>query len=582
VGDLRIGSDEASDAERHAVDEVLASYGPAVVHEAERMVRSGRERRDERRHLLLPSLHALQAAVGWISPEGLGYVCGQLQVPPAEAYGVATFYDLFQTTDPGRSDDVRRICVDGACRSAGSEELVAELEREGARVERSACLGQCEQAPAEFVQGVGRPDRVPAQAAAVFLPQQGERGLRLLERIGVVDPASLESHLAHGGHGALRRAVELGPEAVVDAVAASGLSGRGGAAFPTGLKWRSVAAESRPTKHIVANCDESEPGTFKDRLLMELDPFALIEAMTVAAFATGATRGWIYVRGEYPLAAERMAAAIGACRSQGLLGEDAAGMGAAFDIELRRGAGSYVCGEETALFNSIEGFRGEPRQKPPFPTASGLFGQPTLVNNPETLLNALWVVANGAKAYRMVGSEDSPGTKLFCVSGAVAVPGVYELPFGTTLAQLLLSAGGATGNLKGILLGGAAGSFVGTDQLDVPLTLEEARSAGLTLGSGAVIVFDAAADMTDAVTRVSEFFRDESCGQCVPCREGTRRQHEVLVELGSGASFSRPALRLLDDLSAVMSDASICGLGHTASAAVQSALVLGLLGAGDE
>ena len=582
MADLKLGADQASAAEREAVAEVVETVGPAVIHEAERLVRSGRERREERRHLLLPALHALQHAVGWISPGGLNYVCDVLQVPPAEAYGVATFYAMFRTVDPGRSDDIHHVCVDGACRSAGSEDLVVQLEAQGTRVDRSPCLGQCERAPAEFVQGVSSADRVPADAHPPVLPHQRQPGLRLLERIGQVDPLSIDSHRAHGGHSALRRAIELGPAAVIDAIVESGLSGRGGAAFPTGTKWRSVAAEGGSAKHIVANCDESEPGTFKDRLVMEHDPFALIEAMTIAAYATGATNGWIYVRGEYPLAFERLGVAIDSCRSAGLLGDDAAGTGLAFDIEIRRGAGAYVCGEETALFNSIEGYRGEPRQKPPFPTTHGLFGEPTVINNPETLLNAAWIVRHGADEYRSVGTDESPGTRLFCLSGAVGAPGVYEAPFGTTLGELLDSAGGATGELKTILLGGAAGSFVGTDQLDLRLSLEDTRTAGLALGSGAVIVFDAGTDMTDVVTRLSEFFRDESCGQCVPCREGTRRQHEVLVTLGPGAGLSQPALRLLDDLSAVMSDASICGLGHTASAAVQSAVALGLVGAGDE
>jgi NADH-quinone oxidoreductase subunit F len=327
---------------------------------------------------------------------------------------------------------------------------------------------------------------------------------------------------------------------------------------------------------VVANADESEPGTFKDRVLMEGDPFALVEGMTVAGYAVGATRGFVYVRGEYPEATRRVRQAIAAARGAGLLGDDVLGAGFAFDVEVRRGGGAYICGEETALFNSIEGFRGEPRQKPPFPTEAGLFGAPTAVNNVETLAAVLDVLRRGPTAYRADGTPDSPGTKLFCLSGAVARPGVYEVPFGTPLRDLL-ALGGATDDPGAVLLGGAAGSFVAPGDLDVPLSFEAVRSLGLTLGSGAVIVFDASTDMADVVGRIAAFFRHESCGQCVPCRVGTVRQEEALVRLAGG---SDPVVEtaLLADVDRVMKDASICGLGHTAGSAVASALRLGLIG----
>jgi NADH-quinone oxidoreductase subunit F len=364
---------------------------------------------------------------------------------------------------------------------------------------------------------------------------------------------------------------------VLDAVAAAGLSGRGGAAFPTAVKWRAVAAESAP-KHVVANCDESEPGTFKDRTLMEHDPFALVEALTIAGLTTGAEQGWIYIRGEYPRATARLRHAIAAARAAGLLGDDVAGSGRRFDIELRRGAGAYICGEETALFNSIEGFRGEPRNKPPFPTTNGLFGRPTAVNNPETLANVLSIVVDGPDAYRSVGTEASPGTRLFCLSGHVARPGVYEAPFGITLRDLVDLAGGFTGTPAAVLLGGAAGHFVTPDRFDLALALEHTRAAGLSLGSGVVMAFDDTVDLTDVVVRIAEFFRNESCGQCVPCRIGTQRQHEVLVGLAATGSLSAARRELIDDMARAMADASICGLGHTAAGAVRSALDLGLVG----
>ncbi len=580
--DLHLSADRASAAEVAAVDGALERLGvdPVVRPETERLFTSGTARRRERRRFLLPALHALQNTAGWISPGGINHVAETLGVPPADAFGVAGFYDMFRTTAPGHGGDTFHVCVDAACGIAGFEELAAELEAAGHHVHRSPCLGQCERAPALFVQGSqGRADRVPADGAAFELPQAGDPSLRLLRRIGAVDPTSLDSYLAHGGYEALRRAGELGAAAVLAAVSDSGLSGRGGAAFPTGVKWRAVAAEAGRPRHVVANCDESEPGTFKDRIVMEHDPFALVEAMTIAGLATGASNGWIYIRGEYPLATARLQGAIAAARAAGLLGADAAGTGHDFDISVWRGAGAYICGEETALFNSLEGFRGEPRNKPPFPTTHGLFGEPTAINNPETLLNVIDIVISGAEAYRTRGTERSPGTKLLCLSGRLGRPGLYEVPFGTTLGEVLELAGGVTGTgtLQAVLMGGAAGSFVGPDSLSMPLTLEDTRAAGTTLGSGVVMAFDTSVDMTGVVVRIAEFFRNESCGQCVPCRVGAVRQHETLVQMRRRGVLSPQQRELIDDMAQAMVDASICGLGHTAASAVRSALDLGLI-----
>jgi NADH-quinone oxidoreductase subunit F len=581
MADLSISEANADAIEQAAVDAVLGDQ-TAEIRETERLVRAGTQRRRDHRHLLLPALHALQNAKGWISPGGLNYVCRQLQVPPAEAYGVATFYDLFRVDEPDTIGDVTHVCVDAACQISGSAERQRELAARGVTVHRSPCLGQCDRAPAEFVQAVAGLDRVDADSQPYVLPQHGDSSLRLLRRIGVVDPDSLASYQAAGGYEALAAAIAMGPTAVCDAVAASGLSGRGGAAFPTGVKWRAVAAEQGRPKHVVANCDESEPGTFKDRVVMENDPFAVIEALTIAGFATAAENGWIYIRGEYPLATRRLSEAIVQARAAGLLGENVAGSGHRFDIEIRRGAGAYICGEETALFASIEGFRGEPRSKPPFPTTHGLFQEPTAVNNPETLLNVLEVINRGADGYREVGTENSPGTKLLCLSGRVARPGVYEVPFGTTLGEVLALAGGISGDdpLRAVLLGGAAGNFVLPDQLDMPMTLEDARQRGTTLGSGVVMAFTAEVDMVAVAVRIAEFFRGESCGQCVPCRVGTVRQHETMVQLQQSGALTEQRRELSDDIARVMADASICGLGHTAASAVGSALRLGLLGEG--
>jgi NADH-quinone oxidoreductase subunit F len=309
---------------------------------------------------------------------------------------------------------------------------------------------------------------------------------------------------------------------------------------------------------------------------MEADPFAVLESMTIAAFATGCEQGYVYIRGEYPLATARIAGAIGQARAQGLLGDDVMGAGVRFDIELRRGAGAYICGEETALFNSIEGLRGEPRNKPPFPAQAGLFGKPTLVNNVETLVNVLDIVLSGGQAFARIGTEISTGTRLFCVSGCAARPGLYEVPFGITLRRLVDLAGGVRDGrpLQAVLLGGAAGVFVTPGEMDLALTLEGARAAGATLGSGVVMLFDDGVDLQDISIRIASFFRHESCGQCVPCRVGTMRQEEALRRLMAGTPLEslETEYALIDDLAQAMRDASICGLGQTASSAVQSAI----------
>jgi NADH-quinone oxidoreductase subunit F len=633
--DLRLTQARADDAERRAVDRIVDPALDAVAPS------NGTKRadgvsglRDEhfsdaghaargRRHLLLPALHAVQEDIGWISPGALNYVSLRLSVPPAEAYGVATFYAMFSTEQ--RAPRVVHVCDDVVCGRRGGERLTErlsaeigpELGTEGSGDEvcwvRSPCLGLCERAPAVLVQATGEPDYSIAPASAeqalaaaaggggpapadradaaftdtsVSVPQTGSgsdrTGLRLLRRIGVADPGSLDDYRAHGGYTALRRAVDIGPTRVVTEVSDSSLTGRGGAAFPTGLKWDGVAKAPERPHYLVCNADESEPGTFKDRVLLESDPFGLVEAMTIAAYATGCERGYLYIRGEYPLATRRLNHAIEQARRRGFLGADVMGEGFSFDLELRRGAGAYICGEETALLNSIEGFRGEPRNKPPFPSVSGLFGKPTVINNVETLYNVLEVLATGGPAFAQIGGGRSTGPKLFCLSGAVARPGVYEVSFGATLREVLALAGGTVGEVRAILLGGAAGGFVLPDQLDVPLTLEGTREIGASLGSGVIFVIDTETDMTEILRRIAAFFRDESCGQCVPCRVGTVRQEESLArmlrrtEIGS----REQELALLDDLARVMQDASICGLGQTAPAAIQSAIGLGLLSEG--
>ncbi|MDK1018885.1 MAG: NAD(P)H-dependent oxidoreductase subunit E [Actinomycetota bacterium] len=519
----------------------------------------------DRRHLLLPALHAVQDSIGWVSHGALNYIAQRIPVSPAEAYGVATFYDLIATEQmPSR---VARVCDDIACISQGANQLIEDLEarigpsgvtngEEGAWI-RSACLGHCEKGSAAFVQRAGDTavTIAPATVGAIVAALTGAAP-------HAAAPVRLQDHALP----ALAEARVMGSAAVRREIATSRIRGRGGAAFPVGVKWEAVASASGDTKYVVCNADESEPGTFKDRHLIETDPFAVIEGLAIAGFAVGATKGYVYIRGEYREAEQQLAAAL----------ETAGDIG--FDIEIRRGAGAYICGEETALFNSIEGFRGEPRQKPPFPTVTGLFGAPTVVNNVETLAAVPKIVLEGGAAFAARGTAESAGTKLFCISGNVRSPGVHEVEFGATVRELIGLAGGVEGHLQAVLTGGAAGTFVTELALDTPLTFEDAPAGGASVGSGAIVVFNSDVDLGEIVSRIAEFFSHESCGLCVPCRVGTVRQHEAVLRLTTRGGDVVSDLATVKELGVVMRDTSMCGLGQAASIAVESAIALGLIG----
>lgn len=624
--DLHLTNAQASSEERAAIDSELglpeSGWQGGQRRSADTRSASNGHAAD-RRHRLLPALHAVQKRIGWISPGAINYLALRLDAAPAEVYGVASFYGMFSLE--ARPPVVAHVCDDIACLTRGAEKVCAELESKlgpagspcaggGATWLRSQCLGLCERAPAALVSLSGEQPRervlAPASANAVeALISEATRGrmpaepdalnigmsvpqavkesesapLRLLRRIGRGNAAGSDDYLRLNGYEGLRRALDLGAEGTLRELSASKLLGRGGAAFPIAKKWEALflqrhllGQDPRRRHYVICNADESEPGTFKDRILMEGDPFAVLEGMTIAGFVTGARQGYIYLRGEYPLAAERMRQAIEAARAGGLLGENILGRGLSFNIEIRRGAGAYICGEETALFNSIEGYRGEPRNKPPFPTQAGLFRQPTAVNNVETLVNVPGIIREGGAAYVGIGTENSTGTRLFCLCGHVTRPGVYEVSMGTTLRRLIELAGGVAGSgrLQAVLLGGAAGALVAPHELDTPLTFEGARAIGATLGSGVIMLFDDTIDLRRILLRIAGFFRHETCGQCVPCRVGVTRQEEALQRLLDGKPHGSVAqeLVLIREMAQSMRDASICGLGQTAAAALESAL----------
>jgi len=540
------------------------------------------------RDALLPVLWDVQREAGFIDAETALSISRTLRVPVADIYGVIGFYSLFSDKPEGKT--VIHVCADPSCGLAGADSVVDALcVRLGVRpgettadgsytVRRSTCLGLCEHAPAALVcrRGEGECSHAPVTSSVALL--DGKRparaavvgGERHVFFPGVV-PNQTESLAQYGDYAALRRALfALTPEQVSAEVEAAGLVGRGGAGFPTGMKWRFTRGAGGQPHYAVCNADESEPGTFKDRVLMEHRPHLLLEGLLLCAYAIQARYAFVFIRGEYPEAVAIMEAAIHEAQSGGLLGERIMGTDFSCAVEVRRGGGAYICGEETALFEAIEGKRGFPRIKPPYPTTHGLFNRPTSVNNVETLCAVPAIISNGAGWFRQWGTEKSTGTKLVSVSGHVRRPGVYEIPFGLRLRELLEGhCAGFVGELQAVLMGGAAGTFLRADEIDLPLTFEGLQAAGTTLGSGAVMVFNTEVDLRDVLRRLGHFFAHESCGKCFPCQLGTRRQMEILDRMGQ--PLPGDAERLCD-IGLTMSEASLCGLGQTAAAAVLSAL----------
>jgi NADH-quinone oxidoreductase subunit F len=547
------------------------------------------ENTDNGRGALLPTLIEAQESYGYLSEPLVVAIGEALKIPMAEIHGVIEFYTMLYREPVGTT--AIRVCTSPVCAQFGGVKILKALcnhfgiQPGGTTddgkylVEEVPCLGLCDHAPVALVGktpvgsiDLSKPIDILSGGKETPLGILGGEPRWLTSRCGVHLPDDLDAFVTSGGFSGLQRALkEMPPAAVIEEVKNSGLVGRGGAAFPTGMKLEFTSKAESQVRYVVCNGDESEPGTFKDRILMEGDPFLILEGLAISAYAIGAQKGYIYIRGEYPRAQRIVRNAIEKAREGGYLGENILGSDFSFDVELRSGAGAYICGEETALFESIEGKRGFPRLKPPYPTTHGLFGQPTAINNVETICTLAWIIANGWDTYRSQGTERSPGTKLFCLSGDVLQPGVYEVPYGIRLGDLIAMAGVVKGEPQAYLLGGAAGTFAGPDEVGLEMCFEGLKSAGHSLGSGVVMVFNQDRDLRQIFLQLAVFFNHESCGKCFPCRLGTKRQLEIMEKVSVGKA-NRGDIAALKDVQFAMTKASFCGLGLTAGSAIRTAL----------
>ena len=501
------------------------------------------------------------------------------------------------------------VCSGTACLSSGSEAvkraLLEAISAHGiadeVRIVETGCMGPCELGPVMLVypEGTfyvkvkpedaeeivvehflkGRPvqrllwaEGAPAPREIPFFARQKKV---VLANCGIIDPEEIEEYIAAGGYEALGKALtEMSPDEVIEEIKRSGLRGRGGAGFPTGVKWELVRKAPGNEKYVICNADEGDPGAFMDRAILEGDPHAVLEGMAIAAYAVGAKRGYIYVRAEYPLAIQRLKRAISQAREYGLLGDDIFESGFSFDVELRMGAGAFVCGEETALIASIEGRRGEPRPRPPYPAQSGLWGKPTLINNVETFANVRHIILKGADWFSSLGTQTSKGTKVFALAGQVRNTGLVEVPMGITLRELIFEVGGGVPEgrkFKAVQIGGPSGGCLPEELLDVPVDYESLREHGAIMGSGGVIVLDDSACMVNVAKFFLQFTADESCGKCTPCRVGTQMMLEILNRITEGEGTEEDLARL-EELAQLVKSASLCGLGQTAPNPVLSTL----------
>jgi bidirectional [NiFe] hydrogenase diaphorase subunit len=515
-----------------------------------------------------------------------------------------TIEELEQIADEGRaakekSPRALNVCVAAGCLSLHSDAIKSALDKEvqrtgaNCRVAGTGCMGLCSLGPlvssepdghllknvaesdaAEIVAKLdsAMPERLLCSREQPFFQRQTAI---VLENSGRIDPEKIEEYIAADGYQALVRALtEMAPAQIVQEVSKSGLRGRGGAGYPTGLKWGTVAKTIGTRKYVICNADEGDPGAFMDRSVLESDPHRVLEGMIVAGYAVGASQGYIYVRAEYPLAIKRLQAAIRDARRLGFLGSQICNAKFSFDIEIRIGGGAFVCGEETALIASIEGRRGTPRPRPPFPAQSGLWELPTLINNVESFANIPAILRRGGEWYASLGTKKSKGTKVFALCGKVRNVGLIEVPMGTTLRQIIFEIGGGVPEghrFKAVQTGGPSGGCIPEQFLDLPVDYESLKEVGSIMGSGGMIVMDDSACMVNVARYFMEFCMSESCGKCIPCRAGTAQMFELLTRMTSGIATPQD-LELLEDLCDMVSSTSLCGLGQSAPNPVLSTL----------
>lgn len=506
------------------------------------------------------------------------------------------------------------VCGGTGCTSSNSGEIINALEREikakglekEVEVVKTGCFGLCALGPIMIVYPEGsfysmvkvedipeiveehllkgrivkrllyqetvEGDNIKSLNETAFYAKQQRTALR---NCGVINPECIDEYIAMDGYKALEKVLtQMTPEQVIDEIKASGLRGRGGGGFPTGLKWSFAAAQKADQKYVCCNADEGDPGAFMDRSILEGDPHTVLEAMAIAGYAIGSTQGYIYVRAEYPIAVERLRIAINQAHEYGLLGNNIFGTDFSFDVQLRLGAGAFVCGEETALMTSIEGNRGEPRPRPPFPAVKGLFQKPTILNNVETYANITQIILNGADWFSSIGTEKSKGTKVFALGGKIAHTGLVEVPMGTTLREIVEEIGGGVPNgkkFKAAQTGGPSGGCIPAEHLDIPIDYDNLISIGSMMGSGGLIVMDETTCMVDIAKFFLEFTVDESCGKCTPCRIGTKRLLEMLEKITSG-NGTMEDLDKMEKLCYYIKDNALCGLGQTAPNPVLSTL----------
>ncbi|OGO11540.1 MAG: hypothetical protein A2Y53_04170 [Chloroflexi bacterium RBG_16_47_49] len=535
---------------------------------------------------LLEMLKTLQGQRGKLDPSIITDVGGAIKIPPANAYGVASFYSMLNLEE--QAGNVIRVCDGPVCWLCGAGETrqavkQAFTEHPDWKIERTSCLGLCDRAPAMLVNEQQAGPYTSGSAAEITQgwrgqpmeysqPRKGETRV-MMANAGNIDPDSLSSALEQGAYQALKSALEHNPEALLSEVETSGLSGRGGAGFPVGRKWRFVAQAKRTPKYIVCNADESEPLIFKDRVLIDTNPQQILEGMAVAGYTCGANEAFIYIRGEYISQAERLKHAILEAEQAGWLGEHIQGSNFSFHIHVHLGAGAYICGEETALIESLEGKRGEPRTRPPYPPTAGYHGLPTLVNNVESYAAVPAIILNGASWYRSLSATAIPGTKIYMLLGHINQPGLFEAPFGLTLRQIIDEFGGrmqAGSTFNFALTGGAAGTLVPAALLDIPIDYASAAK-GISLGAGAFLICDQRVSPVAFLRELLHFFAAESCGKCTPCRVGTYRAHEILSRMSAGEGKSGDVDELFA-LAEVMFDSSFCGLGQSVPIPMRSAL----------